>query len=256
MAEFDGYWYHHQLRNYLVQFMAVFADMYVQVGWLDDKEPRFVKVPIKNSSSDRLVADIISENTQNKPVRLPLMAASLAGVTMAPERRKGIATRRATTYIPTGGLAPNDITVVEQRMPVPYTLNFELGIWASNQDQHYQILEQIISIFDPTLQIQTDDDPLDWTRITSIELMGLSPEEQPPGVDRRIIQTTLSFDVVAYLSIPAKQHSRVVKDIFVRVGAVSQLANSSQDIVAELDRQGIDYTHWFDSSDFNLPGQD
>ena len=253
MAEFKGYWYHHQLRNYLVQFMAIFADMQVQVGWMDNKEPRLIKVPIKNASEDRIVADILSENTQNKPIRLPIMSAMLNGIQLAPERRKGVAQTRRMSYLPIGGLVPNDITVVEQRMPVPYVLNFELGIWASNQDQHYQILEQILAIFDPILHIQTDDDALDWTRLTTVELVGVQPEEQPPGTERRLIQTTMNFDVVAYLSIPAATHQRVVHDIFVRVGAVSQMSNTSEDIVADLNAQGIEYEHWFNSDDFELP---
>lgn len=252
MAEFNGYWYQAQIRSYLVQFMAIFADMKVQVGRQGDKDPRFITVPIKNASESRLVADIISENTQNKMNRLPIMSASLSGVQQAPDKRKGVGFVRNEKHLPSGGLVPNDLSIVQQRMPVPYILNFDLGIWTSNQDQHYQILEHIMSVFDPILHIQTDDDVLDWTRLTTVELMGIQLEETPAGVDRRIIRTTATFDVVAYMSIPANVHNRIVHDIFVRVGAVSELAKTSADYISDLNQQGIEYDQWFDGDDFEL----
>lgn len=255
MAEFKGYYYNNQLRRYIVQFMAVFADMQVQVGWKDDTEPRLIKVPIKNSSEDRVVADIFSENTQNKVNRLPLMTAGLKGMQMSPERRHGVGMVNRQSFVPAGGLVPNDIVVAKQRMPVPYIGNFELQIWASNQNQHYQILEQITMIFNPTLELQTSDELLDPTRITSCELTGIMMDENPPGPERRMIRTTLTFDVVMYMTVPALAYDSIVRDIFVRLAAVSQNTNfdSSSDTLAAVEATGLDYEHWFNSDDIDFP---
>ncbi len=253
MAEFKGYYYDAQLRQYLIQFMSIFANMQVQVGWLEDKEPRLIKVPIKNSSETRIVADIFSENTQNKPVRLPLMSATLRGIVLSPERRKGVGMVNRTVLARTGGVIPDELSVIRQRQPVPYIGQFELGIWASNQDQHYQILEQILMIFNPLLEIQTSDDVLDPTRISSVELVGIAPEEDPPGAERRLIRTTLSFDVVMYMSLPADVHERIVKEIFIRIGAVNATSSTNADYIADLEQQGIIYDPLFQSADFNLP---
>lgn len=255
MAEFNGYFYHHQLRRYLVQFMAIFADMQVQVGWKDDIEPRLIKVPIKNTSEDRIVADIFSENTQNKVNRVPVMTAGLRSLTMAPERRHGVGHVHRQALLPSGGIVPDDLTVVKTRMPVPYIANFELSMWVSNQDQHYQLLEQILPIFNPLLEIQTSDDVIDPTRITSVELVGIQMDEEPPGAERRVIRTTLSFDVAIYMAIPALAYQSVVRDIFVRVAAVSQTTNfqSSIDTVAAAEATGLDYEHWFNSDDIDFP---
>lgn len=255
MAEFNGYHYNHQLRRYLVQFMAIFAGMQVQVGWKGDTEPRLIKVPIRNTSEDRVVADIFSENTQNKVNRVPMMTAGLRAINMSPERRHGVGSVHRSTYIPSGGLVPDDIRVVKQRMPVPYIGNFELTMWVSNQDQHYQLMEQILAIFNPILELQTSDAVLDPTRITSCELTGIQLDEEPPGTERRLIRSTLSFDVVLYITIPALAYESVVRDIFVRVAAVSQNTNfsSSADIVAAAESTGLDYEHWFNSSDIDFP---
>lgn len=253
MSTFREFWYDNQLKRYLIQFCAIFADMNVQVGWNEEKTPRLAKVPIYAASKDRVVAAIKSENTQNKPIRIPALSAAITSIELAPERRKGVPNNRRHTVMPTGGLFPDDIRVVEQRMPVPYTLTMELGVWASNQDQHYQILEQIMMIFNPILQIQTSDEALDWTQITTVELTGIRPEENlPAGADRRLIQTMLEFSIPVYISVPANVHDKYIRDIYIRVGAVSQSAQTSEDIIAELDLQGIPYELNFSLDDVEL----
>ena len=123
--------------------------------------------------------------------------------------------------MPAGGLYPDDFEVVSQRMPVPYRANFDLKIWASNQDQHYQIMEQILSLFDPIIQIQISDDVMDWTSITTVELTNIQFDEAVPmGVDRRVIQSSLSFAVPVHLTVPANVRQNVIHDIFVRIGTV------------------------------------
>ena len=252
MSEFQGYYYNKTFRSYLLQFMAIFANMEVSVGKLDDTDPRLITVPIKNGSADRVVAAIKAENTQNKPIRLPLMAANLTNVALAPQLRKGVGQVKRDTQMPTGGIFPTDIKVVRMRMPVPYVATFDLSIWASNQDQHYQIMEQILMLFDPMLQIQTSDDINDWTRLTTVELVGINFEENAPGVDRRLIQTTLNFEVPIYMSAPVEVHDKFVQDIFVRIGAVNAASRSSEDIVADLDAQGITYDNVFTLSDIDI----
>lgn len=255
MSALREFYYNHQLKNYLVQFMAIFADMQVQVGWTGDTEPRLISVPVYSASKDRVVAAIKSENTQNKPIRLPTMSAHLTNLELAPDRVKGKGQSRRNTFMPSQGLFPDDIGVVQQRMPVPYNATYELSIWTSNQDQHYQIIEQILMLFNPHLQIQSSDEPFDWTKITMVELQNIGLEENfPAGGDRRIIRTTLTFQVPIWLSVPADVHNRYVKDIYVRIGAVSTAVKNSYDIVAELDAQGIPYELNFSLDDVNIDG--
>lgn len=225
------------------------------VGAQDSTEPRLIPIPIANASKDRVVAWIKSNQTQNKMVRLPMFAVTLSGMTMNPARRHGTGVKRRNVSMPTGGVFPDDLKVTEVRMPVPYTLNFELGIWASNQDQHYQIMEQITALFDPTLGLQTSDEIQDPTMISNIELTNIRFDENvPAGLDRRTIQTFLEFDVDAWISIPANVHHRFVESIFVRIGAVSPNAENSFDIVQELNDLDIPYQNIIDVNDIDLEG--
>jgi hypothetical protein len=250
------FYYDQQIRRYLVQFMAIFADMQVRVGWNEDKEPRLVPIPIVNASKDRVVAAIKGENTQNLPIRVPTFSVTVTGLSMAPDRRKGVATSRRSSHMPTGGLFPDDIRVVEQRMPVPYDMEVELALWASNQDQHYQMIEQIAMIFDPDLQIQANDELFDWTRLSRVELEDIRFEENvPAGADRRLIQTTMNFTMPIWISVPSEVHQKYVKDIFIRIGAVTADLTNSYDIIADLDDQGIEYTQTFGLDDVDLDQQ-
>lgn len=253
MSALSEYYYDQQIRKYIVQFAAIFMGMQVSVGKRGDVEEHLIEVPIKFASADKVVAAIKSDNTQNKLTRLPMFACQLTNVDMAPQLRKGIGVVRRNTKMPTGGIFPDDFKVIEQRMPVPYIADFELVIFASNQDQHYQILEQILSIFDPTFQIQLSDEFLDWTSISSVELTNISFDENiNPGGDRRLIQTILQFEVPIHISIPNKVHQRFVKDVFLRIGAVSASSQSSFDIIADLDSQDIPYDKVFSLKDIDL----
>lgn len=247
----DGYYYNQQLKNYILQFMAIFSGLQVQVGKWNTEEEQLISVPIHYGHQDRVVAAIISENTQNKPLRLPIMSAYIRDLEIARERMHGTGTERRNTYVPVGGLLPNDIQVVHQRMPVPYNLGIQLSIYVSNTDQHFQILEQILMLFDPQLNIQTSDGPFDMTRLTSVELTGgpSMDTNYPIGTDRRIIQSTLTFTMPIWIDTPAVVRKDYVEKIFLRMGMVNTAATTSEEIVAELDADGIPYQLVLSSAD-------
>lgn len=248
----DGYYYNAQLARYINQFMAIFQGLQVQVGKWHDEEERLIPVDIKYAHPDRVVASILAENTQNKPIRLPTMSAYVSGFSIAMERARGVGVERRNTYVPVGGLVPNDMTVVHQRMPVPYNLSVDLNIYASNTNQHFQILEQILPLFDPALTFQTSDAPFDWTRLTHVVLKDVNIDSNYPiGLDKRIIQSKLSFEMPVELSTPAEVRRDFVEKIFMRIGTISSAATTNYEIIAELDAQDLPYE--LVATDENLP---
>ena len=246
----DGYYYNQQLKKYILQFMAIFSGLQVQVGKTGTLEERLISVPIHYTTTDRVVAAIKGDNTQNKPLRLPVMSVYKRNLSLDMSRAKGVGAERRNVFTPVGGLVPNDTEVVYQRMPVPYKLEMELSIYCSNTDQEFQILEQILPLFDPALIIQTSDAPLDWTRMTQVNLMSMSNDNNyPVGTDRRIIQKTVTFEVPIWIDIPADVRRNLVEKVFLRIGAVSTGSILSEDIIADLDGQGIEYDLVHDASD-------
>ena len=182
------------------------------------------------------------------------MGAYMSSIDLSPDRRKGVGVVRRNTFMPSGGQFPDDIKTIEQLVPVPYNTTMDLSIYTSNRDEHLQILEQIFMFFDPVLQIQTSDDTFDWTKITTVELVGVNFEENyPAGTDRRIIQTTLQFLMPIWISVPPKIKDNFIADIQLRVGLVSQSTSGSHDIIAELDDLGFKYEKIFELDDLDLP---
>lgn len=243
----DIFFYDKQIKRYILQFMAVFSNLHVEFAKKDDREPAIVPVHLTYGAKDRVVAHIYGEHTQNKPLRLPTMAANLTNVDLALDRMKGQTSVRRAPYLERGGLLPNDVRVAEQRMPVPYNLSMELAIFTSNLDEHFQILEQILPLFDPFLQLQTSEDALDWTKIHKLELVGINSElNYPSGPDRRVLTTSLAFSCQGWIALPAKIKDNAIHTIQMRVGAVNSIVNGSDDILQQLDQAGYEYSEIFD----------
>lgn len=228
----DFYYYEGQLRSYLLQFCNIFAGLKVQTGKGECDEPEYITVPIVVGSKDRVVAALNAGNTQNKPFALPAMAANITGLSLSPSR-KGIGVVDKRTYLPAGGVYPNDLKVVTRVMPIQYLMTVDLAICASNTMQSHQIIEQILMLFDPDLQIQTSDTAFDWTKLTKVELVGISNEENfPAGTDRRIINWTLSFEIPIFIAGPADIKDEIVKKIIITIGDLEGFT------VSEFDEDG------------------
>lgn len=250
----QAYWYDEQLKRYIIQFMTIFSGLQVQIGKTENvDQTALIPVTIHYGNHDRVVASLVAENTQNKPIRLPCMTAYMSGFDIATDLMHGTGQERRNTYVPTGGLLPDDARVVHQRMPVPYKMQVQLGIYASNTNQHFQILEQILMLFEPQLTLQTSDSPFDWTRLSTVKLVSTSLDQQHPiGTDRRIIQSTLNFEMPVYLGSPADVRKDFIKTIQMRIGVVNNAILESGDIVAALDDLGVDYQEVANASDIGF----
>lgn len=95
---------------------------------------------------------------------------------------------------------------VERHMPVPYNLTMNCDIWSSNTDQKLQLLEQIMVLFNPTLNIHTTDNPLDWSSLAYVEMKSSQWSSRSVGasVDDIIDVSTLTFEMPIFINPPAK----------------------------------------------------
>lgn len=219
------YYYNTQLKKFIIGFANVFNGLQVKTGKDECGEELFVTVPIKYGSVDRVVAAIGGSDTQNKQHTLPMMACYLTGIELAPERMHGVNQVDSRTMLEQGGVFPDDVKAIRRVVPIPYNMQMELSIHASNTDQMYQILEQVLMLFDYQMQLQYNDAPFDWTRIGTIELIGISNEEvYPMGVERRAIIWTLSFSVPVWLSPPAELRKDIINSVTVTLGNIDDLA--------------------------------
>lgn len=255
----DSYYFDAQLKRYATQFMAIFSELKVKVGASGDQPARLINCPVVWGSRDKVVAWIKGDQTQNKPLRLPAMSAYIRSLAMAPDKKKGIGmTRRQTVARNNGQPFPENVGVYRQLQPIPYRAVFELSVFASNALQHHQIMEQLLILFDPAVQLQTSDDPLDMTQITQVELTNINWEENfPAGADRRIIQSVLFFEVIIYLSGPANFRQNYIQNIKVRLAVVptSTDFSDSYSILDALNAEDAQYIDLFslNNIDINKP---
>lgn len=243
----ETYYYDSQLKRYITQFMYVFNGLHVKIGKRDTNEEKLIQVPINYGSRDRIVQHIISGFTQNKPLRLPIMSVYMTGLDIDTSLMKGKMTERKQTFLPKGGSIPDDITTIEQYMPIPYKMNMELAIYCSNQEQQFQIFEQILMLFDPTLQIQTNDTVFDWTKITTIKLENIKIEENyPPSIERRILQSAMDFSLPVWISPPSSLKKEIVNKILFRISTLDS-SNNTESFIDIFEDDTIEYKTLIDS---------
>jgi len=106
--------------------------------------------------------------------------------------------------------------VKEQYVPVPYNIEFELGIIAKSQDDGLQILEQILPYFQPSFSITLNMIPdMEEKKDVAITLNSISYDDawDDSFLERRYITWTLSFTAKSYVYGPFDQASVIKKAI-------------------------------------------
>ena len=82
----------------------------------------------------------------------------------------------------------------------------QVDVWTSNTEQKLQLLEQILVLFNPSLNIHTNNNALDWSTLSYVELLSTtwSMRAIPSGVDDIIDISSLTFQLPVLINPPAK----------------------------------------------------
>ena len=210
------YWYSAQLRQYRLQFIRAFSNFSVKTGnGGPNNTPELMRVPCRYGDPTRIAASIVRGNSENKVLSVPFITCYVEGITMSPSRRQDPqlvvpVQVNERIYDPEKGLYTNEIGnryTVERYMPVPYDLTMQVDIWTNNEDIKEQLLEQILVLYNPAIDIQTSVNPIDWTVLTIIEMMDAinwSSRSIPVGTDNPIDVATLKFKLPIWINPPAK----------------------------------------------------
>jgi hypothetical protein len=211
MAQF---FYDQQLRRFLIQFAKIFSNWYVTKGKDPSGNPILVRVPIMYGDSSRQAATIIADNSASNLPSAPLITYYISGLeynqrwTQDPTFVDKINVRQRAynsetqTYDTTQGQA----FTVERIMPVPYTLRINVDFWTTNYNQKLELLEQLGTLFNPALEIQSTDNYIDWTSLSAVFQDGLtfSSRSIPQGTGNPIDVMTWKFYMPVWLTAPAK----------------------------------------------------
>ena len=240
-----SFFYDQQLRRFLLQFARIFSNFDVEYGANEagqgpgSEADTLVRVPVRYGDASRQAQTILQNNSANDMPSTPMMSFYITDLKYDRPRMQepyfvdNIRVRQRTydpdtdTYETTQGNA----FTIERAMPVPYEMTINLDIWTSNTNQKMQLLEQILTLFNPSLEIQSTDNYIDWTSLTVLYLKDVrwSSRTIPVDASNPIDVATLSFTLPMWITPPAK-----VKKLGVVERIIASVHDAQGDLVNSL----------------------
>ena len=212
----QSFFYDAQIRRFLLQFTRIISNFQIEYGNETDgvNNAALIRVPVRYGDASRNAQVIIQENSRKSMPASPLMTFYVSSLDydrprmQEPYHVSKIAVRQRTydpdteSYETTQGNA----FTVERLMPVPYKLGITLDIWTSNTNQKMQLLEQLLTLFNPSLEVQSTDNFIDWTSLSVVDLESVTWTSRivPIGTENPIDMATIKFSLPIWISSPAK----------------------------------------------------
>jgi hypothetical protein len=210
------FFYDAQIRRFLLQFTRIVSNFQIEYGNETDgvNNAALIRVPVRYGDASRNAQVIIQENSRNSMPASPLMTFYVSSLDydrprmQEPYHVSKINVRQRTYDTETDSFetTQGNAFTIERLMPVPYKLGITLDIWTSNTNQKMQLLEQLLTLFNPSLEIQSTDNFIDWTSLSVVELDSVTWTSRtvPIGTDNPIDMATIKFSLPIWLSAPAK----------------------------------------------------
>ena len=245
------YFYDKQLRKYIQQFIRIFAGFQVAMHVNEEGEIVYQTVPVRYGDVSRMAAHIVRENSENMLQTTPFISCHVTGLEPAPNMRTF---PQYEETVPVYEKKYNEETnsyenevgqqySIKRHQPVPYQLTMQVDMWTSNTEQKLQLLEQILVLFNPTLNIHTNNNAMDWSTLSYVELIATtwSMRAIPSGIDDIIDISTMTFTLPVLINPPAK----VVKNTVIHT-IIDNIEDVTDESLSSL-RAGENYTPLFTS---------
>lgn len=208
------YFYDNQIRRFLIQFGKIFSSWYITKGKDPNGNDILMRVPIMYGDQSRQVSTVIANNSASNLPSAPLFTYYITGLEYDQRRtqdptfvekmqvRQRAWNEETNSYDTTQGQA----FTVERLMPVPYTLRVQLDLWTTNYNQKLEIIEQLGTLFNPSLEIQSTDNYIDWTSLSVVYQDGLtfSSRSIPMGTGNPIDILSWKFYMPIWISTASK----------------------------------------------------
>lgn len=205
----SDFFYDGQVRRYLTQFIRVMSNFSYKDG-----TGRLTQIPVVYGDPSRQSASVLKKNTENTIPSAPFIACYIKSLEYDQSRlqdptfvskiqvREKAFDENLGQYIESQGQG----YMVERIMPSPYKLMFAADIWTTNTDQKLQIFEQIAYLFNPSLELQSNNNFLDWTSLTVLMLKSTvwSSRQIPQGTEQNIDILNMAFETPIWITPPAK----------------------------------------------------
>lgn len=210
----NDFFYDGQIRRILVQFMRTFSFLRYQVGPDANGVYTENKVPIIQGDMSRQAAHILNGGSENAALPGNMMSCFITDIEMAPNRRQNPSHESQVNIVeqeknPDGSYnrdVPGNKYTIDRYMPVPFDLSIQLDITTSDMTTKMQLMEQILTVFNPDIIIQQNDNLIDWSRLVSIKLDSIIWSNRSIGSQTTQEKdiATLKFKVPIWINPPAK----------------------------------------------------
>jgi len=247
------YFYDRQIRRYIQQFIRLFSGFSVQMGKDDSGLAEMQLVPVRYGDINRMAAHITRENSENIVNTVPFISCYVTNLAMAPELRTlqthvdKVQVIEKKRDLVTGDYLnePGSRYTVERHAPVTYMLSMNCDIWTSNTEQKLQLMEQILVLFNPTLDIKTSSNPFDWSSLSYVEMKNTTWSTRSIGssIDDIIDVASIQFDMPVLINPPAKVKQQ--KLIHTIINQMYNLDDADLDNFKEntvFDQSSLEYT--------------
>lgn len=227
-----NFFYDEQIRRFLLQFIRMVSGFQVRFNTIDQNTGALTlqTVPVMYGDQSRQAAQILRGVSENATSTVPAMAVYISELNFDQDRMQDpfmiskINIRERRVDPETGLLTDQqgDTVTVERPMPMPYMLKLKLDIWTSNTEQKLQLIEQIATVFNPSLEIQSTDNYVDWTSLSYVKLTDMVWDSRtvPMGGEDAISVATLNFMLPIWISPPSR---------ITRMGIIEKMVTNAVD---------------------------
>ena len=212
---FGGHFYHKRVRTAVSVFGSMFNNLHVLRTNSGGEVISQVKVPLSYAPKRNFISRLEEMNKgedaeRRVAIKLPRMSFEITNMQYD-----------ATRQLPkmnSISKAISDSITTRQRIytATPYTISFQLNIYAKSQDDALQVVEQILPYFAPqyTVTIKPFSDIPDLTEDVPVTLSGVTFSDDFEGAveQRRTIIYTLDFEMKIALYGPDKT-GFIIRDV-------------------------------------------
>lgn len=212
-----GTWFYHKRTRMAVSvFGSLFNDIYVLRQNSAGETISQVKVPLsyapKRNFLERLQQMQNGEDAERRvAIKLPRMSFEITSMTYDATRQLPKTNSFSST------LSGDNSKKNQFYASVPYTLTFDLNVYAKSQDDALQIVEQIIPYFNPQYTLSVKPFNVDHPEIKEdvpivLSSVAFSDDFEGSIGDRRTIVYTLSFEMKISFYGPIS-NSSVIREV-------------------------------------------
>lgn len=231
-----NYFYFGTMRKLTGSFGSLFSNISIQHKDNSGVVQKNFRVPLRYGSKNAWFERMKQRERDDKQqartaITLPRISFEMNGLSYANDRKLNKVERKVRVQKSTTGTLRDKI--LAQLNDAPYDFAFNVTIYAKNEDDGLQIMEQILPYFTPSKTLTIKEIPeINLERDVHIDLIGVSSEDTYEGSINsldRVITWNLSFIARGYI-FPPIQDAKLIKEVKATIAKTG-----STEIISQID---------------------